>query len=232
MIAVPNSIIPLLIIPILLSLVHILSFKSGKLLGRYTEYIRSFTAGFSVAYVFLLLMPDLPPLGLATKIDTALFALVGFTIFHEAHKLVFKQQDVKKRALLMDEVHLFTIGLYSFLVTFFLVEIVKQNYVQGILITFIIAFHLALSEISEEARRISINPSVRVTILVLTSLVGGILAILETLNASVSVALYSITAGAIIYIAIREEIPKRERGKPILFLIGVLIIVLAEQSIS
>ena len=217
----------LALIPITLAVVQYLDINKIKYIKTNREHLRSFSAGFSVAYVFLLLFPELPELGIRTNINTALFSLVGFALFHEAHKLVFQQHDKQKKKLLLKDVHLITAGLYSFLVTFFLVEITKQDLFQGIIITAIIAAHMILSEISqvELAKNQTRSRTILVTAL---TLAGGMLALFNLLNVVATTILFAITAGAIAYIAIREEIPNDDRVRPLFFVKGVLVLIILE----
>ena len=220
------------IIPYGLAAVHLLTKPIQKMIGAYSEYMRSFSAGFSVAYVFLLLLPELPEIEKLTTVDTAVFALLGFTLFHEVHKYILRRQDERKRKHLLDEMHLATAGLYGFLITFFLVELAKASFIQGMFVSVIIALHSVLSEISQtrivgkDVREFS-----RVALLVVATLAGGFLSIFGVVNPLLTVILFSITIGALIYIVIREEIPRGEKGKPSFFVIGVLVLILLRQGL-
>lgn len=217
----------LLLVPIVLATIQYLDLHKITYIRHHREILRSFSAGFSVAYVFLLLFPELPKLGIQTHVDTALYTLLGFSLFHEAHKLVFKEKNKSKKKHYLHNIHLVTAGLYSFLVTFFLVEITKQDLVQGAIITIIIATHMILSEITQVD--ISVHSKTKTILITSLTLVGGVLAILSILNVIMTVILFSITAGAIAYIAIREEIPNERTVKPLYFLNGILVLIIVEM---
>ncbi len=217
----------LLFIPLALALIQYFDIHKLKFITNQREILRSFSAGFSVAYVFLLLFPELPALGIQTHVDTALYTLIGFTIFHEAHKLVFTTKNTTKKNLYLQDVHLITAGFYHFLVTFFLVEISKRDIIQGVIVTAIIATHMILSEISQIDTKIhSKKKTLSITALILG---GGILALLDVLDRSSTTAMFAATAGAIAYIAIREEIPQDNKVKPFYFLNGILVVIILES---
>ena len=217
--------IELLVIPLFLSLVHIVGIYGNYYFHRGLEYVRSFAAGFSVAYVFLILLPELTLLSARANIDTALFSLIGFVIFHEAHKSVFKHKSAIVRLRVVDEIHLITVGVYSFLITFFLSEIVREDLVGGVIVGVIVAAHFLLSEISQAQTGSHKKHTYKLPIMIASTFLGGIVVATDIAGAATTATLFALTAGALVYIAIREEIPQKERGKPFYFLIGTLVLI-------
>ena len=221
---------------LLLSLIPI-SLGGSHLLGLYGQHhikkgkdtLRSFSAGFSVAYVFLILLPELPLLAHSLGVDTALYMLLGFAFFHVAHKYVFKTKQDKLREILNDEIHLITAAVYSFLIAFSLVELAKLNLFKGLLLASVIVVHTMLSEISYVDVNESYVDKIKEPILVLMTFLGGLLAILDLANLFFTALLFSISAGGTIYIAIREEIPQDSVGKPTMFLVGVLLLIVIDK---
>lgn len=213
----------LLAIPFFLSIAHIVNALYEPKLRAHKTAIRSFTAGFSVAYVFLLLLLEIADFGERAGINTAVYILLGFTLFHVAHKIVFKEKDPKKRSFLIDEVHLATISAYSLLITFFLVELTKLNALQGVIISFVIIIHTILIEISQKDVGRRYHRSLKVVLPIISTLIGGLLAIWSLVPDSMTIALLALTAGAVVYMAIREEIPSDKEDKSLMFLIGVLV---------
>ena len=86
---------------------------------------------------------------------------------------------------------------------------------------------MILSEISqvELAKNQTRSRTILVTAL---TLAGGMLALFNLLNVVATTILFAITAGAIAYIAIREEIPNDDRVRPLFFVKGVLVLIILE----
>ena len=218
----------LMVIPVGLSLAHYFGIYGHEHYKRFSGLIRSFAAGFSIAYVFLILFPDLPSFGDNVHVNTSMLTLIGFALFHGAHKWVFQASSKSKQALLSDEIHLITAASYSFLISFSLVELLRSEPSQGMLMALVIIIHTLLSEISQVDVGKSYIDQFTTPILVIVTMFGGLLPLFGWINRSLTVTLFSITAGAIIYIAIREELPDDSHGKPSLFFLGVASLILIQ----
>ena len=213
----------LLSIPVALSVVHVFGQTAGVHLHKQADTIRSFAGGFSVAYVFLILLPEIPSPKEVEVVDIAIVALLGFAMFHEAHNYIFKKSKSSRRKSLIDAIHLLTAGSYSFLITFFLVELTKVNVVEGVIVSVIIAIHFILSEITHSK---DVHRAYKLPIIIASTMAGGLMAVFGLADQLATDVLFALTTGALVYIAIREEIPRAERGKPLFFMVGVFILIL------
>lgn len=221
--------IPLLIIPIALAIAHYVGLHRKIKDQTITKPLRTFSAGFSISYVFLILLPEIVRLQSLTPLNTFTFTVLGFASFHVLLKYIFKTRNSKRKVILLDEVHLFTSGLYSFLLAFSLVELSKVQIGQGILLVVLVIVHTTLSEISHKEISRKKNQNLKTFILVLTSLIGGLLPLLNLASSALSATLYATAAGAIIYMTTREELPEDDEGKPIMFMLGVLVFIVASS---
>lgn len=147
-------------------------------------------------------------------------ALLGFSLFHLAHRFIFKS-STKRKELLLDEIHLLTAAMYSFLITFTLVELAAFQITGVLALTFIIATHSMLSELSMADTTKATNDFTKPVIMILTTVAGGVLSELGLLPISWSRLLFALTTGAVMYIATREELPSKGEGKSLWFTIGV-----------
>lgn len=216
------------IIPVLLSLTHFVGLHNRWVFARKKGSVRSFAAGFSIAYVFLFLLPELPVLASVNGIETFLLSLIGFSVFHISHKLIFNKPDlVWNKNIKLEELHLLTSVMYSFLVTFSLVEIAVNDLNRGILLSLVFVLHIGLIELSEPYKYKKLLIKVKTPLLILATMLGGLLPVISAVNVTFTAILFSLTTGAIIYTAIREELPTDAGGKPWFFMLGVSIPVLA-----
>jgi zinc transporter ZupT len=221
--------IPLLIIPISLSIAHYIGLHKTINNHQITKPLRSFTAGFSISYVFLILIPEVFRLQMVTTLNTFVFTVLGFASFHVLLKYIFRQRNSKRKVMLLDEIHLFASGLYSFLLAFSIVELSKVQVGQGIILVILIIIHTTLSEISHKEISKHRNQNVKTLVLIIATIVGGMLPLLNIATSELSAVLYALAAGAIIYITTREELPEDDSGKPILFMFGVLVFIVASS---
>lgn len=207
-------------IPIALAFAHLSGLQWDIQSQRFVQPIRSFSAGFSVVYIFLFLIPEVVRLNGRLGFEPMLLVAFGFIFFHSTLKFVFKTRHPEDTTFLLDEIHLSAAGLYNFLVTFLLVTLTRDEPFRGLLIFFVILIHLILSEVAHAIPSTHETNLHKTQIIILATLAGGIVALLDVVTTSQTDALFAITAGAIMYIAIREEIPEDSDGKPWMFILG------------
>lgn len=219
----------LLFIPLSLSTAHLLGVRYRLKSKKNAEMVTSLAAGFSIGYVFLILLPEVFKLSDTAEFETMIAALAGFVLFHASLKMIFRQKDQTEKANLLDELHLVTLSIYNFLIAFFVVEQTRLDFSRGIVIFVIITAHIMLTELTHKEMDKTKIDNLKLPAAVISSFVGGVLAIAEVTSQSVTALLFSLTAGAIIYISIREELPKESSGSPALFILGAFIVTIIIQ---
>lgn len=211
----------LLLIPTALSIAHIIGFHQTHLRSKELEIIKSYSAGFSISYVFLILFPELTLLANGNSELIWTLLLIGFSLFHVSHKIIFRiKKSKRKKAILKDEVHLITAALYNFLVSFSLVQLFKIDPTRSLIVVLLIIVHTILSEISNSKPERNWVHKVKVPVIICATLIGGLLPNLDP-SKFITASLFSFTAGSIIYISIREELPGESHGKAWVFVAGV-----------
>lgn len=194
---------------------------------KYTEFTRSFAAGISVSYVFLILLPEVIKRSNGQIVEVMTLILIGFTIFHSVLKFVFISKDTKKhKAILVDEIHVFTTGIYNFLLAFLVTESIIINVQEGILVLLFLLVHTVLSELSDPDMINTKVDSFKLPIIIISILIGSTLALTGFLEGTIITFLFALSAGAIIYISTREEVPNETSEKPHYFIFGVVIFLL------
>ena len=89
--------IPLVIIfGIILTVVHYFSESIGAHFKKYRVKLVSFSAGVSIAYFFLMLMPEI--YGGIESLDKFIFVyiLIGFILFHLIEKYLYQHEEKER----------------------------------------------------------------------------------------------------------------------------------------
>tara|TARA_Y100000310_G_C20399049_1_gene676516 strand:+ start:134 stop:811 length:678 start_codon:yes stop_codon:yes gene_type:complete len=178
----------------------------------------SFAAGISVSYVFLILLPEIYT-G-ASAISPLLFfpVLIGFALFHLLEKFIRQHHSwhhYKKEHELVHEILSF---LYFFVVGFVIAKLAKYG-MEGALLLFVpLFFHIIIDSLPKKVTKHQLLRAFFASSPFLGSIAGSFV---ETSRA-VNVSLLGIVGGALLYIIVRESLPKERDGKPMYFLVGLL----------
>lgn len=216
----------IIVFPFLIVAAHLVGLITHIRQKKHLNIIHSFASGFSIAYVFAILLPEIDMIQNRIGIDLFIFTLLGFVFFHIAHKLAFISEHDNKDGSLADWSHIFIIGMYNFLLSFALMSILKENPFQGFLMMIIILVHSSLSEFIRRISTKSETSTWKILLIMISCALGSFWPILGPENQVVTSLIIAVAAGAIVYVSIREEIPNEVKGRPIAFLLGILVIVL------
>lgn len=212
-------------IPLVLSVAHYLGNRKDIQKKSNISLLQSFAAGFSIAYVFLLLIPEISILGQGVEYEAFYLTLLGFIFFHFSHR-IFIKANKKEHTDLSDYLHLITLGVYNFLITFSLIEIIINNFIQGFLTLILVTAHAVLSEIAYTSQHREKISNLRLPFIYIFTALAGLISLLSATNLTLNYVLFALSAGAIIYISIREEIPPEKQSHPLYFLSGNMLFVL------
>jgi zinc transporter ZupT len=213
-----------LLFGLVIGVMHYLSDWLRVKLERQRVQLLSFGAGISVAYLFLYLLPELHSgtefLGKFSFVSM----MAGFIAFHLIEKYIY--QHATREQLLKDikEVHSAAFFMYHFIIGAVLVTLTRENTLQGALLFFPVLFHSAVSKVSMA----EIHPHIREKgalkfVLASSTLLGVIVAYMLEVSQPVYYSLFGFVWGAMLYVIIRDTLPKEKRGNPMFFLIGVLV---------
>lgn len=219
----------------ILSLVHLFSEEYSKHVEKYHLHTISFSAGLFLGIIFLNLLPEafkgIPFLG-----ENLYLAMVsGFVLFHLGEKYIY-QHIKNKDELLQDLASIHAVGFFvNHLVVGMALFLAfsYENIVSGFLIFVPLLLHsfsssLSLNHIDKHFNRKSLSG----VVLPLAPVFGVGIATLLSPDPFVYYGLFSFVIGAMLYIVIRDMLPRAENGKPLLFLSGILVSVLATTVLS
>jgi hypothetical protein len=215
---------------LVLSVFHFVWESMAHKLHPYRKNILSFGFGVSASYVFMQLLPDLYT-GIS-ELNNGIFVvvLIGFTIMHLIELYSFKLTE-SKRYQFKKEVafeHSVAFFIYHFMLGVILVNFIKISVPQGIfffapLLFYTVVSSLSLAEIDEKVSRNAVYK----ILLSSSSLLGTIAATyFFTLDIRQFYTLLAFITGSILYVIVRDTVPRYESGRPLWFIAGVLLYML------
>jgi zinc transporter ZupT len=213
----------LLMIAIALSVVHYLSHRVSAFMEKHHYKLLSFNGGLFLALIFLILLPEV--IDFSDTVSVYLLMLLGFVIFHLAGKFLY--QHVKnKKDMLGDLRVLHEAGFFidHFMLGFVLATAVRIDPTLGFLIVIPIFLHTVSSSISMQHLHESAKTGTNRIVLSLSTLAGVIVALVLEVERIVQGAILALLLGMLLYIGIRDFIPRGEKGYPLLFLAGVALV--------
>ncbi len=233
---------------IIFAVINLYSNKIARYISKHKILILSFFGGVTASYVFLDLLPSLQYSNLFLKQlagniplvelyeDTIfLVVLIGFLLFFVLEHLAFKsrrsQQETSKVPLQQTQaskrvflIHLFTVALPIFVVSFVFVFEFETGYIAATLFAVAVSMHLFIS--SEAMFEHYKNYQIRFGryILAVVPFVGWIASLLIPETVAQAYVLLAFISGVILYHSIRNELPTSlRRGSSAFFLTGALL---------
>lgn len=208
-------------IAIFLGLMTIIAhFFSDKIVISKAKFL-SFATGISVTYIFLYLFPEIVKITLTSSF---IFVLVGFSLLRLLEVHIHKHRSPKLMKKELKELHASIFFVYHFFVGVVLLGILNSNLIGGLLFFLPLFFHSTISSVSlpelhEKIKGISLFRF----FLSLSTLLGISTAISFHIPEVVDAAALGFVTGALLYIVIRDSMPKDTKSRPAYFLLGVVL---------
>lgn len=215
------TIIISLLLAILIGVAQFLSEEMEQFLGNYYTQVISFAAGISITYLFLDLLPHYS-LQVVQQTELLFLSLLfGFIFVHLIEKYLYqhsKQQQLEKN---LAEVNLATSFSYHFILGIIIVDFIQQSLDQAILFFIPILIFTAVSTLP-----VRLHFNVKWNIFVSSATVLGVIIALffsQQIPTVIFNALLGFVIGALLFSVIRHSLPPGKKGKPLFFVIGVLV---------
>jgi len=219
----------------ILVLVHVFSEEYSKHVEKFHVHTLSFSAGLFLGIIFLNLLPEAFKGMTLLGENIFLLMLSGFVLFHLGEKYIYQHIKDKNRLLKnLGSIHALGYFVNHFVVGIALFLAFKQeSFFSGFLIFITLLLHsfsssLSLNHIDKHFNRKSLSGF----FLPLSPLFGVAFAYFLNPTAFLYYAIFSFVIGAMLYVVIRDAIPRKENGKPVHFLIGALLSILASIVIG
>lgn len=180
----------------------------------------SASAGVSVSYIFLILLPEIYSGSLEISRSLFIAVLFGFGIFHVVEKYI--RQNFTGPALRKEHrlVHSTTSFVYFFVVGFLLVKLAESDSNLNAFLLFIpIALHIVIDSLP---RRHTKNQHLR-ALSASSPFLGALTASILDVGEMGNIALLGVVGGALLYTVVRESLPREREGKPLYFITGLLL---------
>lgn len=187
------------------------------------DKIASFSAGVTITYVFLQLLPEFHK-GIEHIGSMGAFSLlIGFSAIHLTEKWVYQHEKTSAEIRHdFKEIHSVFLFVYYAAIGFLLHELIAVSVVNGTLFFIPILFHTTISSFSliELDDEILNNSIVRGLITLAVFLGTGTAALLPTAPSLFYLVLGGVT-GMFLYVVIHDSMPTEDSGKPSYFLLGL-----------
>lgn len=187
--------------------------------------ILSFGAGSLIALIFLILLPEIVRTGETRYVF--LLLLLGFTFFHVLEKFLYQHSKLKKN-FYHELKYLHQIGFFvdHFMIGFVLISALNLD--SGFRFLILIPLFIQTIASSFSLEYIDKREKTKFNKIILSSapLIGALTSLNLDVNSTAETYLFSFIIGTLLYIVSKDIIPKKNKGNPLLFLLGVALITL------
>ncbi|MFA4855033.1 MAG: hypothetical protein WC634_00405 [archaeon] len=235
MIAPFTTFLNALLLALILAVVHLFSERYAGHAKKFHVQTLSFSAGLFLGLIFLYLLPEFfKGIGHVGE-SIYILMLAGFVCMHLGEKYVYQHvKDKKEKLQDLASIHVLGFFINHFIVgiTLFLAFSIEGP-LSGFLIFIPLLLHtfsssLSLNDIDEKLK----SKTISCAVLPLAPVIGVAFAYMMNLSPYLYYLMFSFVLGAMLYIAVRDTLPRNDLGKPFFFLTGVLLSVLILTLIS
>ena len=213
-----------ILVAVVITLIHFLGEKISEHVERFHMELLSFGAGLLIATFFLEILPQIESAEIFLGSYVYLAFLLGFVVIHLLEKSIY-QHAGSERKIELDVTRFEAAGLTAYnLLVGLIVTVFFEAY--GDLAYFILLpFFIRTFAISVSSSHINEKIDSRLNHLLqsISTVIGTFLGLVLIANKTQLFLVFSITMGLILYIVIRDMIPRGKEGKPIYFTAGALI---------
>lgn len=205
--------------------VHFLGEELEERISGYREQIVSFTAGISIAYIFVQLLPEFHRIASEAGDAIFVFPLLGFSSIHLLEKYLAKS-DISGKRMRRDyaEIHSGFLFLYHGAIGYLAASLIAESAVSGLLFFLPVFLHMAVSSFSVTELH---EGFVRKGLVKIAVSIAPLLGVLTYTTGLITDQHFNPVFGTVIgmffYIVIRDSIPEEDRGRPAEYLVGTII---------
>jgi len=214
-----------LVIPSLMALLigvaHFFGEEIDRLTGEYNFFLVSFSAGFTLAYFFVVLIPETNKFSVFGIQN--LGTVTGLSLFYVLEEIVYKKdQNFGEIKANFKEIHTLFVGVYYTAVGTLIFLLHRISTQQAFLFFIPVLLHTSVNSLAMKEMHEEMLESTTVQALISVSTLGGVaLASLIYVPLNVLYSLLGVLGGSFIYIVVHDALnPRQER--PLGFITGVL----------
>lgn len=219
---------PPLLAAVALALVHVLGGRAGVVTGRWTRRSLSAAGGASVAYVFVLLLPEVSEAALAfgalrgeallAEQTVYLAALMGFVAFYGVEVGV----DRSGNETIVFQSHLLLFTVYSAIIAFLLAHQEVPGTWNLAFYTLAMALHFLITDHGLRRHHGAEFDRTGRPLLAVGTLAGGVVGVAAGGVGPGVTVVFGVVAGAVVLNVLKEELPETDEGRFVAFTLGAL----------
>lgn len=219
-----------------MGVVHFLAEELEEHISGYRERIVSFSAGASITYIFVQLMPEFHRIAQESTELIFIFPLAGFSSIHLIEKYIARSgREEEKMREEYGEVHSAFLFIYSGAIGYLIASLIAESAVSGLLFFAPIILHVVVSSLSVTELHQNFAQKRVVKLAISAAPLLGVLA-----YSAVPIAenyfnpLFGTVIGMFFYVVVRDSIPRDDQGQPVEYVLGAVIylaIILAANTI-
>jgi hypothetical protein len=210
--------------PVILGLsigfVHYFGEQIDEYLKGYSFLLASFSAGFTISYFFIRLLPETMS-NSYTSISN-LFILIGFSSLYIVEEFVYTREEVFGEINYeFKEVHTVLVSVYHIVIGMLITFLAGKSGEQLLLFYLPVLFHTGVNSLAvKEMKEEMLDKMVVKLFASFSTLIGVLVSFTVNFNQQTLYSLFGLIGGAFMYIVIHDALdPRKER--PVGFISGV-----------
>lgn len=209
-----------------IGLIHFFGEEVDEYLSSDSLFLASFSAGFTVSYFFLSMLPEIAEKSLSLDYEF-IFALMGFAAFYLVEEFIYERgsnlSEVRKE---FKELHSVFIFSYHFAVGFILYFLFTQGFNQAFLFYVPVLLHTAVNSLAIKEMHEEMLNRLWVKLTASFSAVLGVIAsYIVNPSEFLSFSIFGFIGGMFLYIVVHDALdPESER--PLGFILGTVAFIL------
>ncbi len=217
-----NYLIPFALV-LSLSLIQFLSDRINIERSKYREHLISFAAAIAITYLLFSFLPKV----YVESSGLTLFVpiILGFAFIHLLEKFFYSEYtarfSIKKVKTYHDELHFIVLFIYHFVIGAVLIDVLEVDITSGLLFLPPLMMFSTIGNWSLHHAYLQQIPHRRL-FLASSTVLGALFANSAFNSHLVEQIMVNFAAGILIFMVVRESLPNPKKGKPMLFLLGIV----------
>lgn len=213
-----------IVLGVLLGISHFAGEEINELLET-NIWLASASAGITVSYVFLQLLPEfqqgVPVLG----VDIFVFGMLGFSAMHLTEVSIYHhEKDVEEVRKDFREVHTASLFLYYLALGIIIHTLASRSLVEGVLFFVPVMLHTVFSSLSlKELHEDVLDVGWTKLLIGSASVLGVLFASAVNISPTHFHVILGLIVGMFLYVSISDSISLREEGHPSAFILGLVL---------
>ena len=208
---------------IALSAIQFFSDKISIEKSRFRGHIASFASAVAISYLLLNLIPK--AYQDSSGVELFLPVMAGFTSIHLLEKFFYRKFEgnfsIKSIKSYHDELHAAVLFMYHFVIGIVLIDVLEGSLAAGFLFLPPLLMFTTIGNWSMHHEYLREFPY-RKALLASSTVLGALFAKSDLMTPLVGKIMFNFALGILLFIIVRESLPKKNEGRPEIFVLGAL----------